>query len=65
LNLKRPIYSRTAANGHFGHAQFPWEQPKQLEIAPALAAKLVNFKKEQQSVTAHLANGIGNNNHYH
>ncbi|WP_300342949.1 methionine adenosyltransferase [Nesterenkonia sp.] len=26
LDLKRPIYSQTATNGHFGHTQFPWEQ---------------------------------------
>ncbi|KAI1719890.1 s-adenosylmethionine synthetase, central domain-containing protein [Ditylenchus destructor] len=40
LKLKNPIYSRTAANGHFGHSEFSWEQPKQLKIAPELAAKL-------------------------
>ncbi|KAF1643161.1 UNVERIFIED_CONTAM: putative S-adenosylmethionine synthase 3, partial [Eudyptes robustus] len=32
LNLKTPIYSKTAANGHFGHSEFPWEKPKDLEI---------------------------------
>lgn len=46
LNLKRPIYERTAENGHFGNDTFPWEQPKSLEMeeytrnkltAPALA----------------------------
>ncbi len=26
LNLKRPIYRRTAAYGHFGRGIFPWEQ---------------------------------------
>lgn len=26
LNLKRPIYSETAANGHFGKNCFPWEE---------------------------------------
>lgn len=30
LNLLRPIYRRTAAFGHFGRAEFPWEQIKQL-----------------------------------
>ncbi len=25
LNLKRPIYSPTAAYGHFGRSEFPWE----------------------------------------
>lgn len=26
LNLRRPIYEETARYGHFGHADFPWEQ---------------------------------------
>ncbi|RCN53263.1 hypothetical protein ANCCAN_00323 [Ancylostoma caninum] len=39
LNLKRPIYERTAENGHFGHPSFPWEQAKQLKISPELLAK--------------------------
>ena len=26
LDLLKPIYQRTARNGHFGHAEFPWEQ---------------------------------------
>lgn len=26
LNLRRPIYEKTARYGHFGHADFPWEQ---------------------------------------
>ncbi|KAL6739916.1 hypothetical protein Aduo_013314 [Ancylostoma duodenale] len=39
LNLKRPIYERTAENGHFGHPSFPWEQAKDLKISPELLAK--------------------------
>lgn len=31
LNLLRPIYSATAAYGHFGRAEFPWEQLNKLE----------------------------------
>lgn len=26
LNLKRPIYKRTASFGHFGNSEYPWEQ---------------------------------------
>jgi S-adenosylmethionine synthetase len=26
LDLRRPIYQETAAYGHFGRTQFPWEQ---------------------------------------
>ena len=26
LDLKRPIYARTAAYGHFGKSDMPWEQ---------------------------------------
>uniref|UniRef100_A0A914UYB8 S-adenosylmethionine synthase n=1 Tax=Plectus sambesii TaxID=2011161 RepID=A0A914UYB8_9BILA len=40
LNLKRPIYEPTAENGHFGHDEFPWEQPKKLEISEKLQQKL-------------------------
>jgi len=40
LNLIRPIYEKTAENGHFGHSEFPWEQPKELKIPEHLQAKL-------------------------
>jgi len=26
LNLRKPIYQATAAYGHFGRNEFPWEQ---------------------------------------
>ncbi|MHB0997825.1 MAG: methionine adenosyltransferase [Armatimonadota bacterium] len=26
LDLMRPIYNKTAQNGHFGHKEFPWER---------------------------------------
>lgn len=32
LNLKQPIYSATAAYGHFGRDIFPWEKPKTLAL---------------------------------
>lgn len=32
LNLRRPIYQKTACYGHFGRPEFPWEVPKELEI---------------------------------
>lgn len=31
LNLKRPIYSDTAAYGHFGRKKFPWEKTDRVE----------------------------------
>lgn len=31
LNLKRPIYSKTAAYGHFGRSEFPWEKTDKVE----------------------------------
>ncbi|XP_012676369.2 S-adenosylmethionine synthase isoform X1 [Clupea harengus] len=31
LELKRPIYQRTAVYGHFGRESFPWEQHKKLQ----------------------------------
>lgn len=30
LQLKRPLYLQTAAYGHFGHPNFPWEEIKQV-----------------------------------
>lgn len=32
LDLKRPIYFKTAAYGHFGRPEFPWEMPKELKV---------------------------------
>ncbi|KAJ8361445.1 hypothetical protein SKAU_G00179700 [Synaphobranchus kaupii] len=31
LNLKRPIYQKTACYGHFGRPGFTWEVPKELK----------------------------------
>ena len=31
LNLKQPIYRRTAAYGHFGRDGFPWEELNRLD----------------------------------
>jgi len=41
FNLKRPIYRRTAAYGHFGRDEFPWEKVDKVEILrkEALAVK--------------------------
>ncbi|KAH0507539.1 S-adenosylmethionine synthase isoform type-1 [Microtus ochrogaster] len=30
LDLKKPIYQKTACYGHFGRKEFPWEVPKKL-----------------------------------
>jgi S-adenosylmethionine synthetase len=32
LDLKTPIYKKTACYGHFGRPEFPWEKPKQLKL---------------------------------
>ena len=37
LKLKRPIYANTAAYGHFGREEFPWEQLDKAEILKHLA----------------------------
>lgn len=42
LNLKRPIYERTAENGHFGNKAFPWEQVKTLEMGEETKKKLAS-----------------------
>ncbi|MDR1287188.1 MAG: methionine adenosyltransferase [Treponema sp.] len=31
LNLRRPIYQRTASYGHFGREEFPWEKTDKIE----------------------------------
>jgi len=31
LDLKRPIYKKTASYGHFGRSEFPWEQTNKVE----------------------------------
>ncbi|KHN83441.1 putative S-adenosylmethionine synthase 4 [Toxocara canis] len=40
LGLRKPIFSETARNGHFGNPNFPWEKPKELTIRPYLAEKV-------------------------
>ncbi|MCF7808439.1 MAG: methionine adenosyltransferase [Candidatus Marinimicrobia bacterium] len=37
LDLKRPIYTRTASYGHFGRDEFPWEQT---DMIPAIQQAL-------------------------
>lgn len=32
LDLKKPIYGKTASYGHFGRPEFTWEQPKKLSF---------------------------------
>ncbi|GIY66363.1 s-adenosylmethionine synthase isoform type-2 [Caerostris darwini] len=32
LGLKKPIYLKTSAYGHFGREEFPWEKPKKLVL---------------------------------
>lgn len=32
LDLRRPIYAQTAAYGHFGRPEFPWEQTNKAEL---------------------------------
>lgn len=40
LDLRRPIYSQTAAYGHFGKPDLPWEQIVQTRKRPARTGKL-------------------------
>src|SRR4029079_15819567 len=37
LDLRRPIYKETAAHGHFGRKQFPWENTERAEELRAAA----------------------------
>ncbi|KAL3079010.1 hypothetical protein niasHS_014792 [Heterodera schachtii] len=44
LGLTRPIYQRTAENGHFGNDEFPWEKPKTLALPKNLHETLRDFQ---------------------
>ncbi len=46
MNLKRPIYEKTAENGHFGNDEFPWEQPKSLRLTTEVLDKVKTMKAE-------------------
>uniref|UniRef100_UPI003B9F689C methionine adenosyltransferase domain-containing protein n=2 Tax=Aeromonadaceae TaxID=84642 RepID=UPI003B9F689C len=37
LDLKRPIYQATAAYGHFGRNEFPWEQTDKADLLRSAA----------------------------
>ena len=39
LDLKRPIYQKTASYGHFGREGFPWEKTDKVEALKAAVAK--------------------------
>ena len=39
-----------AKNGHFGHSNFWWEKPKELDIRPALAQKLKKGREDNEGV---------------
>ena len=41
LDLKRPIYSKTSAYGHFGRtdSDFTWEQPNRIDQLKAAIAE--------------------------
>jgi len=58
LNLKKPIYQKTASYGHFGRDQFTWEQPKTLKIRPELEIKIQKLKNNHG-----MMNGNGNGVH--
>nr|CAB3263657.1 S-adenosylmethionine synthase isoform type-2 [Phallusia mammillata] len=40
LDLRKPVYKKTACYGHFGRDTFTWEKPKDLEIRPKIQALL-------------------------
>jgi S-adenosylmethionine synthetase len=46
LNLRQPIYQKTAENGHFGNPDFPWEKPKQLIVNQRLQEKQAKLHAE-------------------
>ncbi len=55
MDLRRPIYEKTAENGHFGHSDFPWEKPKQLDVPAVVLDRLEKAKSD----AAHALNTEG------
>lgn len=47
LDLKKPIYEKTAENGHFGHDIFSWEKPKSLKLEADILSLIGNGKKHK------------------
>lgn len=50
LDLRRPIYRQTAAYGHFGRDEFPWEKLDKVEALKADAGELSNPEKSGEEV---------------
>lgn len=48
LDLKKPIYQKTACYGHFGRNEFSWEVPKKL-VFWHLLSLLKNTKEEKST----------------
>lgn len=46
----RPIYQKTAENGHFGHEVFPWEQPKTLSVSIEVLQKMKVYPYINQNI---------------
>ncbi|WP_229775943.1 methionine adenosyltransferase [Deinococcus ruber] len=51
LDLRRPIYAATAAYGHFGRDEFPWEQTDQVEALQQAAATQAQAKATTSAST--------------
>jgi S-adenosylmethionine synthetase len=47
LDLKRPIYARTAAHGHFGREGFSWEETNRVDALRAAVAELAKPRGEK------------------
>jgi S-adenosylmethionine synthetase len=47
LDLKRPVYGRTAAHGHFGREGFRWEETDRVEALGAAVAELSRSRAAQ------------------
>ena len=62
LDLRRPIYRATAAYGHFGRSEFPWEKTdRAAELASALGG--AGKGRVAVAVKANLASGKNGNGH--
>ena len=62
LDLRRPIYLETAAYGHFGRKEFPWEATDRVDDAPArlrLAAPRSSTVRSRSASTGRSSRSTG------
>ena len=60
LNLKKPIYQKTAAYGHFGRNEFPWEETNKADslkqtTPPETISQTEQIMPQQNTITQNIS----------